>query len=957
MRRFLRRVIHRLRAIFTNRWLWLGTAVILIGWLLTRQLIPQVTAVPVVLPASQTLLIEGTRLGRSGQALWRDASGQTQELTISQWTPTQITAQLPDEPGGGAVQVRRRLFASDFVPVVLQTADLPSEPYGYVNPVAPEAPWPTFRRDAANNGRSPLPAIYQGDQPWSFQTAKGIFSSPVIDESGVIYVGSADHNFYALNADGSEKWRFTTGEIIDSAAAIPRPGLLSDEPGILVPAGDGHIYYLNRENGRLLWSFTAPDKAFNSWFEGNVQIGYDGTIYAGNTNFNYYAITPEGELKWTFPTAANAWSVAAIGADGTLFWGSNDTFAYAVTPDGQQKWAKRTLGFIAASAAVGSAGAGGGSSAVYIGSFDSNLYALDPLTGETLWRFRTGDHIYSSAALSVDDQGRTTAVYVGSADGSMYALDSAGGLLWSYDTGDVIRSSPVIGRAPDGVGEIVYFGAGNGRFYALNAADGTRRWSFDTTSTEPERRDRNDLNASPALGETGVYFAGEHGQIWYIPYDYCLHTPADDRCQTDPGSDLPADVADLFYVSPGGNTQATFPDTLPTATMITLRLIVRQDGQTIDAWVCNNPLYCPADALDIRIEPTVPFSWEKSADGRYLYIRPEGFLQPATTYTLTVSGNYYTGGLALGNLQLGGHSSGPFANTFSFQTADVSADLPLSIGSEQVSALEWTRLAVPIPPMMPSLNQIGFDYMDWIMTPVVISPPDAQGQGRFVLWVTGARMTEEGQLVADPESDFLLPFNGRYQGQDVILRNESIIMEVTGIPIPFNLLEMRGRLGDNLTMDTATLYADTDALSIPTFGPYLVIGGLANDVYKKLLVSGTFITRAYPADGPADKRPSGVSVSAFAFTPPGEASDGQVTATLQLPANFDLASHRPAILLLDGAATEAVYLNYLDLLSASVDGRIAAITLTIPAGTVLPDDLQGAVIFDAYPLAVESLNP
>ncbi|MBK8985308.1 MAG: PQQ-binding-like beta-propeller repeat protein [Chloroflexi bacterium] len=951
MKRFAHRIAHALKAVLRNRWLWLTAAIALTGWFTIRQLTPEVTAVPAIPPGSPTVTIAGARLGRGGQVVWRAAEGQTQALAVAHWSPEQIIAQLPGESAGGAVQVKRTLFASDFTPVVWQAAGLPSQPFDYANPVAPDAPWPTFRRDLVNNGRSPLPALYHNDQPWFFQTEKGIFSTPVIDEQGIIYVGSADHNFYALHPDGREKWRFTTGEIIDSAAAIPRPGLLGDEPGILVPSGNGHIYHLNRDDGRLIWSFNAPDKAFNSWFEGNVQIGYDGTIYAGNTNFNYYAITPEGTLKWTFPTGSNAWSVAGIGEDGTIFWGSNDTFVYAVTPDGQQKWAKRTLGFIAASAAIGSDGT------VYISSFDSHLYALDPVTGDTLWRFRTGDHIYSSAALSVDEQGQTTAVYIGSADGSLYALDPAGSLLWSYDTGDVIRSSPVLGRAPDGVGEIVYFGAGNGRFYALNAADGTRRWSFDTTDPDPERRDRNDLNASPALGQTGVYFAGEHGQVWYVPYDYCLHASSDARCQTNPGSDLPADVAALFYVSPGGNAQDVFPDTLPTATMITLRLLVREADQTVDAWVCNNPLYCPADALTITLSPETPFAWEKSADGRYLYIRPEGFLQPATAYTLTVSGHYYTGGLALGNLQLGGRQSGSFADTFTFQTTAQSGALPLAIGDDEVQALEWTRLAVPIPPMMPSLNQIGFDYMDWIMTPVVITPPDAQGQGRFVLWVTGGKTNDAGQLVADPESDFLLPFSGRYQGQDVILQNKSVVMEVTGIPIPFNLLEMRGRLGDDFTMDTATLYADTDALSIPNFGPYLVIGGLANDVYKKLLVSGTFITRPYPDGDPANKRPSDITVTNLTFTPPDDRRDGQVVATLQLPPGYDLTPHRPAILLLDSAATEAVYLNYLELLATAVTGDTATITLTIPAGTALPAALQGAVLFDAYPLALETLSP
>jgi len=42
--------------------------------------------------------------------------------------------------------------------------------------------------------------------------------------------------------------------------------------------------------------------------------------------------------------------------DGTIYWGSNDTLVRAVRPDGTAKWTKRTWGFIAASAAVGSDG-------------------------------------------------------------------------------------------------------------------------------------------------------------------------------------------------------------------------------------------------------------------------------------------------------------------------------------------------------------------------------------------------------------------------------------------------------------------------------------------------------------------------------------------------------------------------------------------------------------------------
>jgi len=40
-----------------------------------------------------------------------------------------------------------------------------------------------------------------------------------------------------------------------------------------------------------------PGAGFNDGFEGDVAIGFDGTICAGNTNFNSYAISPECNLR------------------------------------------------------------------------------------------------------------------------------------------------------------------------------------------------------------------------------------------------------------------------------------------------------------------------------------------------------------------------------------------------------------------------------------------------------------------------------------------------------------------------------------------------------------------------------------------------------------------------------------------------------------------------------------
>jgi outer membrane protein assembly factor BamB len=938
-----------------------GLALAYLAFTWVRDYRPLISRVPAIEPG-QTLTLEGRRFGRQqreGQVFLQTGSGESDVLDVVSWSADKIEVRLPGGAGHGSLIVRQNTVfgqrESNPHGFIVLDPSLPSEPYGYRVPVQADSPWPTFRRDQRNTGSSPLPATYAGDQPWMFQTGKGIFSTPVIDNQGVIYVGSADHYFYALNPDGTVAWKYKTGEIIDSGGALGRYDSQLGTSPITFISGDGFVYHFRTgevadEKDRLIWKYEAelrPEVSYNRWFEGNVGVGFDGSLYAGNTNFLYYALNPDGTLRWTYPTGSNNWSLAAFADDGTIFWGSVDTYIHAVDPGGNPLWSKRTLGFIAASAVIGADGT------VYIGSFDSNLYALDPQTGDVRWKFPTGDHIYSTVALDERD-GKTRAIYFGSADGKFYALRPDGSLIWKYDTGDTIRSSPALGHTPDGKNGILYFGAGNGKLYALNAKDGSLRWAYDTTSTDPELRDRNDLNGSPALGLNGVYIGGEHGQVWYVPYDFCLNAE-DTRCVL--GNDLPDAFTGLYYVTPGGNLQADFPQSLESSAMVTLRLLVRKNGDTVDARVCNSPIGCPKDALKVNIQPHIPLDVEQSADGRYIYIRPLQFL-PAGSYTLSVSGKYYSGGARLGNLTLGGKQAGDFTGKFSFEVPASTGTFPLTVGDERTSAVEWTRLAAPLPPMLPSLNQIGFDYIDWIVGTVAATEPDAANQGKVVLWAIGARRDADGQLVADPTSDFTLPLNGRYNGQDFMLTNQNFNMPITGINIPFNLFELRGTLPDDRVALRPAAYADTNVLSIPTFGPYLALAGLANNWYEKMLVAGTYVTR--PFDGQAAALPEGISVDSMEYLPPTDKDAGSLDVRFELDpgVRYPADGHRAGLLLFNPARTEAVYMDYHANLTqqADDDGNLRSVSLTIPAGTMIPSGAQGVVMLDVYPFYFEAIH-
>ena len=338
-------------------------------------------------------------------------------------------------------------------------------------------------------------------------------------------------------------------------------------------------------------------------------------------------------------------------------------------------------------------------------------------------------------------------------------------------------------------------------------------------------------------------------------------------------------------------------------------------------------------------------------------------MPPGREITLRVQGKTYAPGLRLGNLalQLLPRSTGDFSETFTFRVAaQETARLPLAIGADRVDALEWTRLAAPLPTMLPSLNQIGFDYMDWIMAPVWIGPPDAAGHGRAVVWAIGARRDKHGQPVADPQSDFTLAFNGRYHGADFILTAENFEMAITGIAIPFNRFELRGRLRPDGKTLHPTAFAETQALGIPNFGPYLVLAGLANNWVQKLLVLGTYVTRPYPPGGPAAQRPEGVSVNRVTYQLPSPSAAGWVKATLTLApgARYPAEAHRCGIALVDELAGLVIPLDYHTALTheTSLEGDIKTIRLELPKGLALPGITAAYVLLDVFPAYRQALN-
>lgn len=359
-----------------------------------------------------------------------------------------------------------------------------------------DSPSPTLKINSKHNGLSPYATnIEEPYVKWKFDTGNGVESSPAIGSDGTIYVGTFSDNFYAINPDGTLKWKFTReGEHFRSSPTLDQDGTIYviaavDLRPLYNPTLDSYedmfgiptLYALNPD-GTLKWEFTAGGLASGILY--SPAIAEDGTIYmisggakkGGTTDDpdvlrgdTFWAINPDGTEKWHFDTGDAMYSAPALADDGTIYFGCADGYFYALTPEGEEKWkfAGENPTEYNSFNSVPSIGPDG---TIYAGSRDKVLYALSP-EGEMKWKFFMDDTVEATPSIASDGT-----IYAGAyspgKDKYLYALNSDGTEKWRFETGEGVYGGPVI----DANG-ILYFGSYDKYLYSLNP-DGTERWRY-----------------------------------------------------------------------------------------------------------------------------------------------------------------------------------------------------------------------------------------------------------------------------------------------------------------------------------------------------------------------------------------------------------------------------------------------------------------------------------------------
>jgi len=325
---------------------------------------------------------------------------------------------------------------------------------------------------------------------WWRKLGGTISASPSLGKDGTIFVGSHDRFIYAYSALGKRRWRHRTGDKVWSSAALAKDGKT-----LYVGSDDDHLYGLDALRGTVrfklrLGSCQQPGKPKANRVKCDVDsspaVGPDGTIYVGGDGLS--AVSPQGKLRWHFPTQGRVVSSPAVMPHSTVIFGSQDDRIYAVDAQGKLKWSYQVKGDVDSSPAIGADGT------VYVGTDDGRLLALWA-DGTFRWAVLTGGPVRSSPALGSDGT-----IYVGSYDGRLYAVSATGRTKWVVATGARIHASPVV----DAKGRI-YVSSQDRQLYALDPS-GTLLWQW---------RFPSDVDSTLAISAKGHLHVGCDNGVLY----------------------------------------------------------------------------------------------------------------------------------------------------------------------------------------------------------------------------------------------------------------------------------------------------------------------------------------------------------------------------------------------------------------------------------------------------------
>jgi hypothetical protein len=292
--------------------------------------------------------------------------------------------------------------------------------------------WPIYRDGPGRTGQSGVnTSANTGTLQWNYSVGLGqneLPYGPVVglaSSAGGIYLGDELGNIYSITTTGKLAWTTATN------AVGATPNAIGSDLSVYAPQVGGSLYDVTSSG--VQWTFSPP----GGLSPANLAIAYDssGTIYTGNQCGVFYALNPNGTVKWTYggfqrecdlytPTIS-----AAVAPDGTIYAGviyANEFpeagVLFALSSSGSLLWSSTVY--------VGTPAVANNGSIYVLGLGGEQLYALNS-KGTLQWQVNApGEGQFSLPAIAPDGT-----AYVGTAGDGLWAINAHGSVVWVASPG------------------------------------------------------------------------------------------------------------------------------------------------------------------------------------------------------------------------------------------------------------------------------------------------------------------------------------------------------------------------------------------------------------------------------------------------------------------------------------------------------------------------------------------
>ncbi len=390
--------------------------------------------------------------------------------------------------------------------------------------------------------------VATGEQKWRFQTGEGLASGPEIISAesgraedmigaaleavanrelpgkreisatpvvrnGVVYIGSKDHHFYALDSrTGNVRWNTQLGAPVFHEATVTEQDVLVHAIGM--GKAPEILYVLGTDDGRIKWSTAGQGSATDAARSGDL-LCYSIEATKEAASFLLRAAAPSsGEMKWQIELNGGEPSRPFI-SDDRVFVASHGGGEILHFPDH-----------------------------VTMAPTSTRLYAVELATGKLLWEFQTGEVVAVRTPPLVVG---ATHVFFVTKDGVHAVRKSSGEKEWTvggdYSPWNVLLEDKLyvdsgvfkkerISAIDSGTGRVVWTarpgknlyleGVGSGRLYAstegglvaLNTANGDTLWRFGTNP--PRSKYLTSVATAPVTVGEQLVFATATNLVWGV---------------------------------------------------------------------------------------------------------------------------------------------------------------------------------------------------------------------------------------------------------------------------------------------------------------------------------------------------------------------------------------------------------------------------------------------------------